>query len=359
MSRAWLWLCFCPGALAVAGALPADEAKPKPLATISVKGKAAFADAQWMDFLPGGRLLAVRSRLAGTNDAAVAVYDVGTGKPVVSATVKGGAAEQGAPCGVAPGGEWVVYTEGDLLRFLAVPPHQPDLPGKGRIDLPKRRDPDDPAVWVWPTDAGKAVLVARGSQGSLQLEKCDLSKRTSSPVDRPVQVNFVGNLTLNVSAGRAAASTWDDEAEKAWVRYWALGERTSKTDIPVPHKATSLALAPDGKTVAVGFGNGTVGVYDTATGKVSKQFQLGEFPVRALAFHPGGKHLACGTTDAGMPNLFLIDLGSAEGGTSLIPDAKGVTAVCFSSDGKRLAAFGPEVGVTIWDATALLKLQRD
>lgn len=355
-----LYLCSCSLVLAKFEPCRAGPSEPKPLATFSVKPDGAVrCDIQWMDFIPAGHLLAVRYSVPGSKSANLGVYDVTTGRLVVGATIKDGGRVRFAECGVSPRGDWVVYGEDRSLRFLAIPPHKPELPRGGSIDLPNLVLAGHARVWV--DEKGAAAFVGRDITGSLKLEKWDLTDRGHHVVLRASDVSSdVYTATLNVSAGRFALSTNPVIGGKLALECWTLGDKPVKTTIALRFRAESLALSPDGKMVAVGYGDGTVAWYDTATGKPIRHVPpFARFTIGSVAFHPGGKYLACGAFDKGGPNLFLIDSTSGEILHKLAADPNGVTAVCFSPTGDRLAAFGASGTVTIWDATKLLKLERD
>jgi WD40 repeat protein len=164
---------------------------------------------------------------------------------------------------------------------------------------------------------------------------------------------------MNPMAGRLAISA-KLEGGKPWIESWSISVKPNKVTIETTVRVQSLSYSPDGRALAAGFEDGSVAWYDTASGKAIKQLTpLGKFTVQSVAFHPAGKYLACGTLDRGVPNLFLINVTSGEIVVKLLADANGVTSVCFSPNGDKLAAFGSSGTVTIWDATKLLKLERD
>jgi hypothetical protein len=324
-----------------------------------------------MAFVPGGKQIAVRHTGPQEADAVLTLYDATTGKPGVSVTIKGGGAlpdgDTGVPtprspatCAISPKGDWIVYGEGPELRFLAIPPHNPVLPGGGRMTIATGREPGCNRLWL--DENGETAILDRGGNRIYALERWDLTKQ--SRIDRlPRHLGAIDLSTLAVSpsAGRVAAAFEEDG--KRLIACWTLERKLSPVKIMSPRNVTcgSLAISPDGKTVAAGYGDGTVGWYEADTGKPVRHIQpLGQFGVWALAFHPGGKHIACGTYDKrGQPNLFAIRIDTGAIIARLDADPRGVSAVRFSPSGDRLATFGESGVISVWDANVLLKLQRD
>src|SRR2546427_496545 len=75
---------------------------------------------------------------------------------------------------------------------------------------------------------------------------------------------------------------------------------------------TSLAFAPNGKTVASAGGDETIRLWEVATGKDLGQFQGSEKGNMSVAFSPDGKTLASGGVDE------IIRLWELAGGKELV-----------------------------------------
>ncbi|MBE9180240.1 WD40 repeat domain-containing protein [Oculatella sp. LEGE 06141] len=116
---------------------------------------------------------------------------------------------------------------------------------------------------------------------------------------------------------------------------------------------TSIAISPDGQTLASGGWDRTIRIWDTATGTI-KQVLMGHSAVTCLAFSPDGQMLACGNRDktvalwgvdtVARQHLFEIDTPDME------PQA---ASVCFSPDGQTLAC-GTQGGNTyLWNLVTL------
>jgi WD40 repeat protein len=249
------------------------------------------------------------------------------------------------------------------LRFLTIPPHKPTLPQKVDLRLSSGSTVRD-RLWLDPT--GSRLFAMDGYDGDYKMHSLDLTKLDPNgvPVGRVVfrsgdKYALINAIALDPAAGRFAAAVEQGADGKSYVECWPMGDKPAKTTISTPVRVESLAFVSAGKLLATGASDGSVAWYDAATGKSGKRIDLpGGFTVGSLAAHPGGKHLACGTYKQGGPNLFLVDVGSGEIVAQWLADVNGVTSVNFSPDGDRLATYGSE-GIKIWDATALLKLQKD
>lgn len=117
-------------------------------------------------------------------------------------------------------------------------------------------------------------------------------------------------------------------------RRWAVTESATLTGHS--REVCSVAFSPDSKTLASGSGDGTVKLWDLATGRPQHTLHLEMADSSPVAFSPDGRLLACG-------NSTTVSLWEVTTGKRLpvkMNLADDVLAVAFSPDGKLLASAG-------------------
>ncbi len=132
-----------------------------------------------------------------------------------------------------------------------------------------------------------------------------------------------------------------------WVWDVATGRQIAAAT--VPDRPLSLAFAPDGTAVATGGWDGTVNLWDLATGRVLRSFSGHSTPVRGLAFLPDGRMLAAGASDG---RVILWDVASGREQLRLDRGRRlPVNGMAISHDGRFLAAAGGlgAGAVSLWD----------
>jgi WD40 repeat protein len=143
--------------------------------------------------------------------------------------------------------------------------------------------------------------------------------------------------------GHTLASAGSDGS----IRLWDVATgRTRATLTGHDDGANSVAFSHDGRTLAVAFGDGTVRLWNTATDQPGTAFTADPHGVVSVAVSPDGRTLATGTPN-GTVRLWDSDSGRLR--TVLRDSALQVETVAFSPDGRTLAAGGDDGQVRLWD----------
>ncbi|MDT0343276.1 nSTAND1 domain-containing NTPase [Streptomyces litchfieldiae] len=108
----------------------------------------------------------------------------------------------------------------------------------------------------------------------------------------------------------------------------------------------SVAYSPDGTVLVTGDAEGTVSLWDAATGTLSGTLTGHTGTVNAVAFSPDGSVLATAGDDGAVR---LWDLGAGAPSDTLFGEGGPVTWVAFSPDGSTLATSHRDRFVRLWD----------
>ncbi|MBW4564055.1 MAG: PD40 domain-containing protein [Mojavia pulchra JT2-VF2] len=104
----------------------------------------------------------------------------------------------------------------------------------------------------------------------------------------------------------------------------------------------SIAISPDGKTLASGSGDNTIKVWNLYNGELLATLNGHSSAVRSVAFSSDGLILASGSNDN------TVKLWYSLTGTTFLGE-NNVTSVAFSSDGRTLASSSGDNNIKIWN----------
>jgi WD40 repeat protein len=147
--------------------------------------------------------------------------------------------------------------------------------------------------------------------------------------------------------GRRLASASDDGTVRLWDP--ATGA-TLATLAGHTRRVFAVAFSPDGRRLASASDDGTVRLWDSATGAAQAMLTGSDSPVaspvQAVAFSADGRRLASGGWDQAVR---LWDPATGAAVATLIAHLREVTAVAFSADGRWLVSASMDRTVRLWD----------
>jgi WD40 repeat protein len=132
------------------------------------------------------------------------------------------------------------------------------------------------------------------------------------------------------------------------IRLWDLRQqRPLTTLVRFDNAIYTLAISPDGQTLASGDSQGVVKLWNLSNGKLIQQLQAHSQIVTAVAFTPNGERLVTSSRDK---TIKIWDVNKGVQIQTLTGHNNWVNAIAINPDGQTLASAGKD-GIKLWDLT--------
>jgi eukaryotic-like serine/threonine-protein kinase len=193
---------------------------------------------------------------------------------------------------------------------------------------------------VGQADAGAVLSAALSQDGTWAAAGYEDGRVRLWELREPPQRGLVGtNAQRGVFASQDLRLIGQDEVFDFAAGIHPPGKRYTPAAVP------AIATHPGGRFLACGTNRGDLYVWDRDRSRAVVEWAGHSQRVTSLASSPDGQRLASASAD-GLVKLWRWDTGRLD--QSLTPGVGGLHAVAWSLDGRRLAATGTR-GVVLWD----------
>ena len=212
----------------------------------------------------------------------------------------------------------------------------------------------------------EAVVVRAGTFAGIGLAfSADGRTLVSYHSDSSTPASIAGGVVQTGAANATTLRLWDV----------AAGKERRKIALPAGRGVGGMAVAPDGRTIAVEDRDGTRSLWEAASGR--ERLRLGELkppapdkadammgfalirgalPARPIAntvaFTPDGRLLACQGPDR---SVRVWEASTGKQVATFKGHAGAVLAMLFTPDGKRLATGSADTTILVWDTAGLTR----
>ncbi len=186
-----------------------------------------------------------------------------------------------------------------------------------------------------------SVLAYRARDGS-NIELWDLASATSTTTKGSDDAGLITCLTISPD-GATLASGYEDGR----IKLWDMVTRTYAATLDGhPREVHSVAFSPDGNTLASASIDGTVRLWDRASGTNVATLRDHRSGVISIVFSPDGSIFATGASNG---DVKLWHTATRRNFDTLNGHGDRVRAVSFSPDGSTFATASKDGTVKLWD----------
>jgi WD40 repeat protein len=218
--------------------------------------------------------------------------------------------------------------------------------------------------------ADSKTLLARDRSATLRLWETSSGRQVGQVVQQPNPTEQpISGRYLLAPDGKIVASVWNirnlaNNRNTPEVRLWQVstGKLVGRISLTATF-VTNMAFAPDGRTLALvhnsvvapaprpALPNYSISLYEVASGKERCQWTP-EGRANALAFAPDGRSLAVGFPD-GTIRLLSVQTGEALG--QLKGHHGTVQQLVFAANGRQLLTGGSDGSPLLWDSASIVR----
>ena len=299
------------------GATTAPQAGTAPAHTASTTAPGATGGARLLWTLAGHTTAPVSLAVSrdgtralsggGHGDGTVRVWDIAGGQPVTRFTGHG--------------------TASDILTVAFTPDGAAAISAAG---------PEDDSLRVWDVASGAERTQLSGDIGMLF-------------------------RAISEDATLAVAQEMTAEGRSKGFSLWRLDEGRRIVGVDAPDHASALTIAPDGKTVLTGGGDGSLTLWKASGEKIRSFVAHGPgTTIRAVAFARGGRLLVTSADGAGASGTAparAVILWDPETGVAF-RTIRNATHFALADDGRTLAVAGDATSIRVVDVITARELAR-